>query len=97
MKLAYKARPTFLWQKVEPAPSYRHPEMADYYVGWERPRFLHRQAFFGVNPALATRVRVFFQFFIGAVFTLPLVALWRNCRDRWLWLAAATCGLVFLA
>ena len=30
-------------------------------------------------------------------FALPLVALWRNCRDRWLWLAAATCGLVFLA
>ncbi len=95
--VAYNARPTFLWQKVEAAPQYRHPEMADYYVGWERPRFLRRQAFFGVNPALATRVRVFFQFFIGASFTLPLLALWRNCRDRWFWLAAATCVLVFLA
>ena len=95
--VVYNARPTFLWQKVEAAPQYRHPEMADYYVGWERPRFIDRQAFFGVNPALATRVRIFFQFFVGVVFLLPLVALWRNCRDRWLWLAAGTCGLVFLA
>ena len=28
--VAYNARPTFLWQKVEAAPQYRHPEMADY-------------------------------------------------------------------
>jgi hypothetical protein len=50
-----------------------------------------------VNPALATRFRIFVEFFIGLAFALPMVALWRNCRDRWLWLAAATCGLVFLA
>jgi hypothetical protein len=94
---AYESCPTFLWQSPGPVLSYRHAEIADFFVGWERPRFLRRQAFFGVNPALATRFRVFFEFFIGIVFALPLVALWRNCRDRWLWLAAATCGLVFLA
>ena len=44
------ARPTFLWQRSNRTP-YRHPEMGDYYVGWERWRFLQRQAFFGVNPA----------------------------------------------
>jgi hypothetical protein len=95
--VAYRSCPTFFWQKVGPAPQYRHAEMADFYLGWERPRFLRKQAFFGMNSSLATRVRTFFGFFIGAVFTLPLLALWRNCRDRWLWLAAATCALVFLA
>ena len=49
------------------------------------------------EPGAGNAISDLLQFFIGIVFLLPLVALWRNCRDRWLWLAAATCGLVFLA
>ncbi len=93
----YVASPAFVWQTLGPPPTYRHPELADFHVGWERPQFLRKQMFFGYVGSLWTRFMNFFEFFIGIVFVPPLVALWRNCRDRWLWLAAATCGLVFLA
>ena len=93
----YESCPTFFWQPLGPVISYRHPEMRDLFVGWERSRFIRRQVFCGMNLSLWTRVCDFFQYFVGLRFALPLVALWRNCRDRWLWLAAATCGLVFLA
>ena len=94
---AYAACPTFLCQSVGTVPQYRHPELADFHVGWERLRFLQKHAFYGLNGSLFTRLMNFLEFFVGGVFVLPLVALWRNCRDRWLWLAAAVCGLVFLA
>jgi hypothetical protein len=93
---AYAACPTFLWQSAGSVPPYHHPEMADYYAGWERPRFDRKSAFWGLNSSAATKLWTFLRFYVGAAFLLPLAALWRDCRDRWLWLAAATCGLVFL-
>jgi hypothetical protein len=94
---AYAACPTFLWQPLGPAPSYRHPEMADYYLGWERPRFERKSVCWGLNSSAATKLWIFLKFYIGAAFLLPLAALWRNCRNRWLWLAAGVCGLEVLA
>jgi hypothetical protein len=93
----YAACPLFLWKSAGAVPSYRHPEMADYYAGWERSHFVRKSAFCGLNSSAVTKLWTFLLFYVGAVFLLPLVALWRDCRDRWLWLAAATCGLVLLS
>ena len=94
--VAYNARPTFLWQKVEggaPVPASGNGRL----LRRLGTAAVHQAAgVFRVNPGLGTRVPIFYQFFIGVVFALPLAALWRNCRDRWMWLAAITCGLVFL-
>ena len=42
----------FLWQSVGPCLPIATRKWPIIYVGWERPRFLRRQAFFGLNPSL---------------------------------------------
>ena len=93
----YASCPAFFWQSPGPTPQYRHAEMADYWVGWVLPGFLRKRFCWGLNGSAVTKLWVFFRFYVGAAFVLPLVALWRNCRDRWMWLAAAVCGLLLLA
>jgi hypothetical protein len=95
---AYAAAPLFLWQPaLDHLPSYHHPSMHEYYAVWELSHFLRKRLALGLNASALTRVWVFFKFFIGPVFLLPVLVLCRHGRDRWTGFAALTCALVLLA
>jgi hypothetical protein len=95
---AYAAAPVFFWQAVaDPPPQYRHGALRDYYAGWELPRFLRKRAGFGLNESALLKLWLFAKFFLAPAFVIPLLALARSCRDRWMGFAALTCGLTLLA
>jgi hypothetical protein len=95
---AYAAAPVFLWQNCpSPQPEYHHAALRDYFVGWELTRFLQKRAGLGLNPSLLLKLWLFAKFFLVPVFAIPLLVLARRSRDRWMGLAALTCGLTLLA
>jgi hypothetical protein len=75
----YVACPTFLWQSEIAAPPYRHNDMEQYYVGWERDRFLRKRAVFGFNGSAVTKAWIFLRFFVGLLLAVPVgLAAWRH-------------------
>ena len=78
----YTIAPLFLWQSLRPAPNYHHQAMHDFYVGWEGGLFLKSNSLWGAVRNALEKGRDFWLFFLGPLFTLPLVMLPRVLRDR---------------
>ncbi len=93
----YAACPTFLFQKVRAIPSYHHKDMENYYVKWDRERFLRKRPFFGFNASMFTKVWTFLKFFVGPLFAIPIgLAVWRF-SDRGVKAAAVALVVALLA
>lgn len=72
----------FLWERPNPAPAYRNPQMREFYVGWELAKFMEAKTPFGLAKNSIGKAGAFWMFFLGPVFTLPLVFLPRIVKDR---------------
>ena len=74
----YAACPTFLFQAAITIPTYHHSDMENYYLNWERSRYLRKSRFYGLNSSAATKVWIFLKFFVGPLFAIPVIfALWK--------------------
>jgi hypothetical protein len=68
----YNPVPYFPWQRVKTIPTYHHPVMQIYYLGWWK-----RQYEFGrLHPFFLALLKntSFWLFFVGPVFTIPVFA-----------------------
>jgi hypothetical protein len=89
----YAIAPYFIWQKPRPEPVYHHAEMQNFYVNWELRSYEEGATFLGFAHRLANRAGMLWAFFVGPVFTLPLLAfpwLFRDRKMRLPLIAAAT-------
>ncbi len=81
----YAAARIFLWERPNPIPVYRSPQMRDFYVGWELAKFMEAKTPLGLARNTAGKAGAFWMFFLGPAFTLPLLFLpcmWRDRRVR---------------
>jgi len=78
----YAIAPYFVWQKPRPQPTYHHSEMRDFYVNYELRRLEERTTTLGFIHQLAWKIGALWKFYIGPVFTLPMLAFPWLFRDR---------------
>jgi hypothetical protein len=90
----YAVAPYFIWQRPRPEPVYHHAEMRSFYVDWELRSYESGRTLPGFARRLATRFGALWKFYVGPVFTLPLVALPWVFRDRRMRLPLIIAGAV---
>ncbi|MCU1297953.1 MAG: hypothetical protein JWO91_2231 [Acidobacteriaceae bacterium] len=78
----YAVTPYFIWQKLRPEPVYRHVQMHDFYMNWERNAFLESQSPIGLMVATFRKFASWWTFYVSPVLTIPLLALPCILRDR---------------
>jgi hypothetical protein len=78
----YAVTPYFIWQKLRPEPVYRHVQMHDFYMNWERNAYLASQSPIGIMAATFRKFASWWTFYVGPVLTIPLLALPCILRDR---------------
>ncbi len=79
---AYAVAPYFIWQKPRPEPTYHHDVMRDFYINYELRSFEAGETVRGFLHHLGTKAFWLWMFYLGPVFTLPLIAFPRLLRDR---------------
>ncbi|HJT86652.1 MAG TPA: hypothetical protein VJ732_02325, partial [Bryobacteraceae bacterium] len=82
----------FLWERPIAAPVYRSAQMREFYAGWELGKFEEAKTPAGLLKNTTGKGVAFWMFFLGPVFTLPLLFLpwmWNDRRIRPLLLIAA--------
>jgi hypothetical protein len=87
----YSQAPYFLWQKPRPEPVYRHTVMRDFYQREFRV-FQESRTLPGFLRELGQKIWSSWKFYLGPVFTLPLLVLpwiFRDHRTRFALLAGA--------
>ncbi len=77
----YSRAPYFLWQEPRPEPVYRHPVMRAFYQR-EFQVFEESRTLVGFLRNLAEKIWSSWKFYVGPVFTLPLLILPCAFRDR---------------
>jgi hypothetical protein len=78
----YATARIFLWEKPLPVPGFRHLQMRNFYEGWELVKFQEAKSLGGLAWNTLGKAGAFWMFFLGPVFTLPLVLGWRLFGDR---------------
>jgi hypothetical protein len=78
----YAIAPYFVWQKPRPAPVYHHAEMRDFYVNYELKDYESGRGALGFVQHVGRKLRDLWAFYVGPVFTLPLLAFPGLFRDR---------------
>ncbi|HTS37255.1 MAG TPA: hypothetical protein VMH04_16380 [Candidatus Solibacter sp.] len=92
----YAVAPYFVWGKPKPEPVYHHAEMRDFYVNWEMGVYRSGTNLSTFVPRMLDRAERMWFFFVGPVFTLPLIAFPYLFRDRKMRLPLAMAGTVLL-
>ncbi len=77
----YANAPYFIWQTPSPEPEHHHPVMRDYYR-WESGEFRENRTVKGFIVRSGKKVLFFWQFFLGPLLTIPLLAVPWVIRDR---------------
>ncbi len=77
----YSQAPYFLWQNPRPEPAYHHAVMRDFYER-EFQVFLESRTLGGFLRGLGEKIRMSWTFYIGTIFTIPLLMLPWAFRDR---------------
>jgi hypothetical protein len=77
----YATAPYFLWQSPRPEPQYHHAVMRDFYR-WELQKFESYRTLRGLASRNWDKLFGLWQFYLGPVLTIPLLALPRVLRDR---------------
>jgi hypothetical protein len=87
----YAVAPTFIFQAPHPEPFYRHRVMREFYLGWQVTRYVLARTPEGFLRLSIGKLASTWNFFIGPVLTLPLLA------SLWTWRSRRTRILLFLA
>ena len=77
----YSEAPYFLWQAPRPEPVYHHPVMCDFYQR-EFQVFQESRTLGGFLRDLAEKIWFSWKFYLGSVFTIPVLVLPWTFRDR---------------
>ncbi len=92
----YSSTPYFLWQKPQPPPVYRHPAMREFYRK-AAEQFAENNSVVGYLRVLAHKARSWWEFYLGPLLTLPVLALPWLFRQRKMRMPLAVCGTMILA
>lgn len=90
----YAVAPYFVWQKARPEPVYHHAEMRNFYVNFEEKSFEEGTTISGFVRRLARRIGMLWAFYVGPVFTLPMLAFPWVFRDSKMRLPLIVAGVV---
>jgi hypothetical protein len=77
----YATAPYFIWQTPRPEPVYHHQVMRDFYR-WELGEFQKNRTFLGYLRRGAEKLLSWWQFYLGPLLTVPLLALPWIVRQR---------------
>jgi len=93
----YVVMPHFLWQAPGPEPEYRHTLLRRFHVDWELTLYTEQQSLSGFLSATLRKIKLLWVFYVGLILSVPLVMVFRLCRDRPLWPALIPCFLSILS
>jgi hypothetical protein len=91
----YAMAPYFTWQRPRPEPAYHHAVMRDYYR-WELGEFERNRTFAGYIERGAEKAASWWQFYLGPLLTVPLLALPWVVRSRKMRLPLLLCGAMVI-
>jgi hypothetical protein len=91
----YATAPYFIWERPRSEPVYHHAVMRDYYR-WELGEFERNRTFAGFVERGAQKVLSWWQFYLGPLLTVPLLALPWVVRGRKMALPLAICGAMIV-
>ena len=77
----YAVSPVFVFQGLQPAPSYHHEVMRKFYLEWEAGTYRTVHSFRGFLVALAAKWKEFEAFFLGPALLFPIVAFPKSVLD----------------
>jgi hypothetical protein len=77
----YATAPYFIWQTPRPEPVYHHAVMRDFYR-WELNEFERNRTFAGYVQRGAEKILSWWQFYLGPLLTIPLLAIFPIVRQR---------------
>ncbi|MGA7219842.1 MAG: hypothetical protein WBX38_16100 [Candidatus Sulfotelmatobacter sp.] len=86
----YAMAPYFIWQTPRPEPVYRHVVMRDFYR-WELVEFEKNRNLMGYLRRAGEKYVAWWQFYLGPLLSLPLIALPLVIRQRRMRLPLAIC------
>ncbi|MGH7378546.1 MAG: hypothetical protein ACREKK_14160, partial [Candidatus Methylomirabilales bacterium] len=89
----YSVARNFLWEPPRPEPAYRHQILQDFHRDMAR-RYFQLRSLPELARVKARRFIALWRFYLGPLLTLPLVMLPWTLRDRWMRVAALTCGVL---
>jgi hypothetical protein len=92
----YAAAPYFVWQRARPEPEYHNAVMREYYRR-ELADFEQNRTFTGYMQRGAEKILAWWQFYLGPLLTVPLLALPWMARDRKMRLPLVICGVMIAA
>lgn len=87
----YATTPAFLWQPLRPVPHYRHPIMAENYLGWFIHEYEKQRSPSGLGTWSLAKCGKLMNFYLGLALLLPLIALRGALRNPWTRFALLTC------
>jgi len=92
----YSTAPYFIWQTPHPEPAYHHAVMRDFYR-WELSEFERNRTLAGYLSRAAEKFISWWQFYLGILLTLPLLALPWVVRQRKMRLPLLVCAAMLAA
>jgi hypothetical protein len=92
----YATAPYFIWQTPRPEPAYHHAVMRDFYR-WELGEFERNRTFIGYLHRGADKFISWWQFYLGPLLTLPLLAFPWFIRERKMRLPLLICAAMLAA
>jgi hypothetical protein len=92
----YATAPYFIWQTSRPEPAYHHAVMRDFYR-WELSEFERNRTFTGYLRRGTDKFISWWQFYLGPLLTLPLLALPWIVRERRMRLPLLICAAMLAA
>jgi len=95
-RATYAVVPFFFWQSLAPEPHYNHAEIRHFYLGWELDEYTQAHSRSGFLGQLNYKAFLSWLFYLGPLFTPPLLVLPQLFRDRRIG-ALVLCGLVAAA
>jgi hypothetical protein len=95
-RATYAVTPYFIFQSLGPEPVYRHAQLREFYTSWEVNSCLTGRSKRGFVLLGVNKILTVWNFFLGPVLTIPLLAsfwTWRSRRTRILFFLAAFTAL----
>ncbi len=92
----YATAPYFIWQTPRPEPEYHHAVMRDFYR-WELGEFERNRTFTGYVRRGAEKFISWWQFYLGPLLTLSLLAFPAVVRQRKMRLPLLICAAMLVA
>jgi hypothetical protein len=95
-RAAYAAAPYFLWQSAPPEPSYHHKVMRELYLA-ELKVFEENFTLEGFSEIAVQKANSWWQFYLGPLLTIPLLALPWVVQQRKMRIPVAICAAMIMA